>query len=295
MRGVVTFHDLRPMYLFPKAGPLRDWVTFQLAKTTDAVVATNQDDYTKLATLNLQQLSLIPIGSNINPNPPADFDREALREELDVDTDEILLCYFGFLNDSKGGETLIRALAEMTNAKLVMLGGQTGESDATNIAYLDKVRKLIEGLDLTDRVIWTDFLDPTEVSAHFLASDVCVLPYRDGASYRRGTFMAALAHGMAIVTTVEGRTTNDERSFTAFRTGSMDDGGLPRLVDGENVMLVPPDDPHAIVQAVERVMSSPELAARLQRGARETAQFFAWDKIADAHLVLYEKLLAGSP
>lgn len=279
-KSVVTFHDLRPMYLFPKAGPLRDWVTFQLARTTDAVVATNQDDYTRLAALHLKQLSLIPIGSNINPTPPRDFDRAALREELGVEPDEILLCYFGFLNESKGGETLLRALAELPNAKLVMLGGQTGESDATNIAYLARVRNLIEELNLTERVIWTDFLDPPEVSAHFLASDICVLPYRDGASYRRGTFMAALAHGMAIVTT------SDESR------GMKDEGErLPSLRDGENVVLVPPDNPGAIVEAVKRIGTNPALRVKLQHGARETAQFFTWDKIADAHLELYKNLL----
>lgn len=282
INSAVTFHDLRPMYLFPKAGPLRDWVTFQLAQKTDAVIATNQEDYTRLATRHLQNLSLIPIGSNINPTPPPDFDPGALREELGIEPDEILLCYFGFLNESKGGETLLRALAEMPNAKLVMLGGQTGETDATNISYLARVRKLIDDLELTDRVIWTDFLDPPEVSAHFLASDMCVLPYRDGASYRRGTFMAALAHGMAIVTTDDGRQ-------------PADDGRLPALRNGENVVLVPPDDPGAIVEAVNRIASNPTLRAQLQQRARETAQFFTWDKIADAHLELYSKLLSSSP
>src|SRR5581483_71507 len=40
-KSVATFHDLLPAYLFPKAGRVRDWVTFQLAKGCDAVIATN--------------------------------------------------------------------------------------------------------------------------------------------------------------------------------------------------------------------------------------------------------------
>ncbi len=290
-KSVVTFHDLLPAYLFPKAGRVRDWVTFQLAKGCDAVIATNEADAARLEQVLDKSVSLIPIGSNIDPTPPPNFDRTALRARLGVQSDEILLCYFGFLNESKGGETLIRALAELPNAKLLMLGGQTGVSDPTNERYLARVKQLIDDLHLTPRVIWTDFMPQAQVSAHFCASDICVLPYRDGASYRRGTFMAALAHGMAIVTTAENLTPNLLPPSTMLE---MRIGGLPPLCDGENVVLVPPDAPHAIADAVRRIAANPELSEKLRRGARATAEFFTWDKIADAHLALYKQLLHKS-
>lgn len=280
VRSVATFHDLLPAYLFPKAGPVRDWVTFQLARGSDAVIATNQEDAALLEGVLHKSVSIIPIGSNIDPTPPPDFDRPALRAQLGVAPDEILLCYFGFLNESKGGETLIRALAELPNAKLLMLGGQTGGSDVTNIEYLARVKKTIAELGLDKRVIWTDFMPPAQVSAHFLASDICVLPYRDGASYRRGTLMAALAHGVAIVTTPPRRVAEEDGGR-----------GLPALRAGENVLLVPPNDSQAIVEAVKNLAGSVELRAKLQHGARATAEFFTWDKIADAHLELYQRLL----
>lgn len=286
VKSVVTFHDLRPMYLFPKAGQLRDWVTFQLARASDAVIATNQEDYAALAAQPLRHLTLIPIASNIAPVPPPAFDRAALRRKLGVQPDETLLCYFGFLNDSKGGETLIRALAELPNAKLLMLGGQTGASDPTNLAYLARVRETLDALHLTPRVIWTDFMPQPEITAHFLASDICILPYRDGASFRRGTLMAALAHDMAIITTTP--------QVSPAPAGTLDPFPLPALCDGENVLLVPPDNPRALADAANRIAASPALRARLQQGARDTAQFFTWDKIADAHLALYHHLLRES-
>lgn len=307
VKSVVTFHDLRPMYLFPKAGRARDWVTFQLARSCNAAVATNEEDFERLEKLGLDCLSLIPIGSNIEPVPPVGFERDTLRNKLGVGRDETLLCYFGFLNDSKGGETLVRALAQIPGAKLLMLGGQTGASDATNVAYLLQVKQLIADLGLTGRVIWTDFLAQPDVSAHFLAADICVLPYRDGASYRRGTFMAALAHGMAIVTTSGRLTTKDQRQRTndeqlttnngekkQTTAGENSAGKLPVLRDGENVLMAPPDDAGAIAKSVERVTASPELRERLRRGARETAQFFTWDRIAHAHVQLYEDLLGNT-
>jgi glycosyltransferase involved in cell wall biosynthesis len=200
------------------------------------------------------------------------------------------LCYFGFLNESKGGEALIRALALVPNAKLLMIGGQVGSSDPTNAAYLAHVKSLISNLQLSERVLWTDFTPPEIVTANFRAADLCVLPYRDGASYRRGTLMAALAHGCAIVTTTDDRRrTTEEKSSTI--SGQRSAVRLPQLRDGENCLLVPPDDPRALADAILRAMASAQLRAKIGAGARELAQHFTWDTIAQQHLELYRRMV----
>ncbi len=278
-RVVTTFHDLRVPYLFPKAGPVREWVTRELVRSCDAVIATNAEDYAAIIPRS-KLCALIPIGSNVSTTPPVDFDRAAWRARYDVAENETLLCYFGFLNESKGGETLIRALAQTPNTKLVMIGGQVGASDPTNAAYLEKVRALILKLGLIKRVNWTNHTPPEIVTANFLASDICVLPYRDGASYRRGTLMAALAHGMPIVTTV-----------TSRRPPSVAGIQVPALRDGENCLLVPPDDPTALALAILRAAASPALRSNIGTGAYELAQHFTWDKIVQRHLELYERIV----
>ena len=100
---------------------------------------------------------------------------------------------------------LVEALARLVErgipARLVMMGGRAGASDPTNLAYGERVDALIERHGLAERIIWTGFVDDAQITAHFLASDVTALPYLDGVSLRRGTLMAALAHGRAIVTT----------------------------------------------------------------------------------------------
>jgi len=271
----ITFHDLRPPYLFPKAGFLRDWITRYLARSCDAVIATNDEDYLELGTWDLGFVSLIPIGSNIPTTPPPNYQTTEWRRQLGVKDNETLLCYFGFLNEAKGGETLIRALALVPNAKLLMIGGQVGASDPTNAAYLARVKALIGELGLTQRVLWTDYTPPEIVTANFLASDICVLPYREGASFRHGTLMAALAHGMPIITTMPHVETLHATS----------------LRDGINCLLVPPNDPRALADAIHRAMASPDLRARIGAGARELAQQFTWDKIAQQHLALYQQIL----
>jgi len=107
---VVTFHDLKVPYLFPKAGRVRLWVVLALARWSDAVIATNAEDLETLLQYLISNIQyptspapyLIPIGSNIKPTPPADYDRNAWRARWGVGSEDILLSYFGFLNESKG-------------------------------------------------------------------------------------------------------------------------------------------------------------------------------------------------
>lgn len=279
---LVTFHDLRVPYLFPKAGPARQWVNLLLARWSDAVIATNDEDYQRLLDTSsalggeIASLRLIHIGSNIHPQPPAGYDRATWRSNLGVAEQEALLCYFGFLNESKGGETLIRALGELvrrgSKAKLLMIGGQVGDSDPTNVAYLERVRALVAELGLTERVRWTGYTPAAQVSANFLAADVCVLPYRDGVSFRRGSFMAALAHGLPIIST------HPPRPNRALR-------------NGENILLIPADDVSAAAGAAEKLMSAPDLRSRLARGAKELAKSFTWEGIAAETAQLYNELV----
>ena len=206
-RVVTTFHDLRFPYLFPKAGPLRWQTVLALAKGSDADVITNPVDWARMTQAGLgdHRIFAIPIGSNIHCQPPQDYDRVRQRALWGADPETWLLAYFGFLNPGKGGEVLMRALAGLVRsgkpARLLMVGGKIGSSDPTNQAYLAHVEQLIDDLGIADRVCWTGFTANDQVSANLLAADCAVLPYREGASLRHGSLMAALAHGLPIVST----------------------------------------------------------------------------------------------
>jgi glycosyltransferase involved in cell wall biosynthesis len=289
-RILTTFHDLRYPYLFPKAGPLRWQAVLALARGSDENVITNPTDWIRLASTSLvERLLPIPIGSNIRNEPPADFDRDRQRARWGAGPDDWLLAYFGFLNANKGGETLARTLAKLVRAgkpaRLLMVGGKVGSSDATNLAYLERVENLIRELGVADRVQWTGFTDSTEVSANLLATDCAVLPYREGASLRHGSLMAALAHGLPIITTE----TPQEGGNPPGEMKAMQDV-FPALRDGANARLVPPEDPDRMAAAVSEVMGAPALQARLGAAALELSHEFEWDTIARHHLQAYDQL-----
>ncbi|MCX7670777.1 MAG: glycosyltransferase family 4 protein [Anaerolineae bacterium] len=282
-RIVTTFHDLRFPYLFPKAGPLRWRAVLALAKGSDINVITNPVDWVRLAHEGLEsRLIPIPIGSNIRCQPPAGYDRARQRARWGAGPDTWLLAYFGFMNAGKGGETLIRCLAELIRAgrpaRLLMVGGQVGASDPTNRAYLERVERLIAELNLGAQVQWTGFVSNEEVSANLLAADCAVLPYREGASLRHGSLMAALAHGLPIVST---------RPPDAVREAA---GLFPVLQNDKSALLVPAEDPQALAEAVTRVMSDPTLRKQLAQAALDLAREFTWDTIAERHIEMYRRL-----
>ncbi len=81
-RVITTFHDLRVPYLFPKAGRLRWRTVLALAAGSDASVVTNSADWSRLAGSALRsRLRPIPIGSNIECQPPAGYDRDRQRAQ----------------------------------------------------------------------------------------------------------------------------------------------------------------------------------------------------------------------
>jgi glycosyltransferase involved in cell wall biosynthesis len=270
---VVTFHDLKPPYLFPKAGPLRNATVRLLARHSDAVIVTNAEDLKTAqrwpfaarvaARRHRPSLHQIPIGSNISVSPPAGYHRAAWRAAQGYRPEDVVWAYFGFLNESKGGETLIRALARsQPPAHLLMIGGRVGSSDPTNQAYAQQIESLIDELELTERVRWTGYVPQEQVSAALLSADAVVLPYRDGISFRRGSLHAALAHGSPIIST-----------HPAVP--------LPELVQDENVLLVPPNDPELLSRAAQRLHSDPGLKRRIGQGATALAQQFTWGRIAE--------------
>jgi len=66
-------------------------------------------------------------------------------------------------------------------------------------------------------------------------------------------------------------------------------GGLPYLLEHErDALLVPPDNPPLMAQAVQRILSEPGLAAFLSSNARRKAEQFDWSLI----LPRWEQLLA---
>ncbi len=275
---ITTFHDLRFPYLFPKAGPLRNWIVMHLAHRSAGVILTNHEDAMQVK--HLAHTQLIPIGSNILDNLPSSYDKAQWRAQAGAASRDFLLTYFGLINRSKGLDTLLQSLAKLRSkgvpARLLIIGGTSGSSDPTNRAYISEIEHLIHNLGLEAYIQRTGFIeDEAEVGSYLRASDAVVLPFADGASFRRGSLMAAVHYACPIVTT---------------RPRVL----IPEFVHGQNMLLVPPSDHEALTATLRQLYQMPERGQSLRESARQLAQHFDWQQIARDYVSFFERVLRGA-
>lgn len=69
-------------------------------------------------------------------------------------------------------------------------------------------------------------------------------------------------------------------------------GGIPYLLeDGQDALLVPPDDPEAMASAVQRILTEPGLAEKLSVNARRKVEGFDWSVILPQWERLFTELI----
>jgi len=270
---VTTFHDLRFPYLFPKAGPLRDWIVMHLARASAGVITTNYEDHSRVEQRHPSQM--IPMGATVQTAMPTEYSREVWRQQAGATDRDFLLGYFGFINHSKGVDTLIEAIAILNTddlpVKLVFVGGRTGTADPTNASYAAMIDDLIEQRGINAQIFQTGFVTEEEIGAYLKAVDVVVLPFRDGASYRRSSLMVAIQHECAIITT------QPQIETPAFTS--------------DNLLMVQADSADALAEAIQSLYTAPALRQKLHGGIKQLKQHFNWHHIAQAHINFYERVL----
>jgi glycosyltransferase involved in cell wall biosynthesis len=207
---------------------------------------------------------IIPAPSFIRmPGEDAHLLRQRGREALRLQEHEIALIYYGYLYPVKGVETLISAFGRLPGiTRLLIVGGTDDEG------YAKHLRELSRNVGRADHVFWIGHCDDKKSSLYLYASDICVLPFDVGVRLNNSSVAAAAAHGLPIVTT------RGEMLEEAF-------------IDGANVLLCPPKQPAAMADAVNEVITSPELRARLRSGAQRLNRgCFAAERIVAATLRL---------
>lgn len=203
------------------------------------------------------RLEEIPLASNLIPARPA----ELVAEEFHREPGELVAGYWGFLRPDKGLETLVEAFRRVRSvrkARLVIAGDPGPDTD-----YARQFHELIERAGLANDTLITGPMPAERLSATLLGFDVCVLPFRDGVTSNRGTYAAAVAHGLPVVTTSLNERGPDGRTNTRF---------------------VGPGDVAGLADAILEYAASP----RLDPPANTKGE---WASIAERHLELYREVL----
>ena len=167
--------------------------------------------------------------------------------------------YWGFLRADKGVELLLEAFARIrrTRPALLVIAGDPGP-DAD---YVASILRRVEALGISADTRFTGKLSAEELSAELQSFDACALPFRDGLGQNRGTYAAATAHGLYVVTTAVNRTGYEAETNTAF---------------------VAPRDVDALAAAILDAQDHP-------RKPGTGTSVAAWDEIADLHVAAYRQ------
>ena len=268
IRIVVTAHDVIP---FNARFHTRALFQRLYGRADALIVHAEQNRRELLAQFKLDpaRVAVIPHGHYLPYAGDALLSRTEARSKLHLDLRQPVLLFFGQIKQVKGLDTLLRALPAVVAAQpetLLLIAGEVWKDDWGRYEAL--MRELGLAHHVRARIA---YIPDEDVAAYYCAADVVVLPYRR--IYQSGVLLMAWSYARPVV--------------------ASNIGGLGEVVrHGYTGLLVPPDDPRALADALNELLADPERGETMgAAGRRLVEQEFAWDHIARRTADLYGGLL----
>ncbi len=167
--------------------------------------------------------------------------------------------YVGQLYPWKGVKTLVAGMKHLPGVNLTVVGGGSKKEK-------EEIEKLVDTLDLKDRVKLTGFLPYEEALRYMTGAKVLVLPLEDEPISRYFTsplkLFEYMAAGIPIVAS-----------------------GLPTireiLSEGETALFTAPGDEMTLAASIEKFLKDDSLARKLGNNAFALSKEYSWEKRAE--------------
>lgn len=158
--------------------------------------------------------------------------------------------------------------ATYPHARLII----AGETD-TDPAYVARCRQLVVRHQLQTRVHFLGALSRGELLAQYQQAAAVILPsHQETAPI---VIAEALAVGCPVIATAV--------------------GGIPDMIEtGSTGLLIPPNHPQALADALHQLCAHPEIIPRWSQNARLVAQVYRLDHVVDKTLAVYQHLQANA-
>jgi glycosyltransferase involved in cell wall biosynthesis len=172
----------------------------------------------------------------------------------------------------KGQDLFVKAVSllngKFPNARFLLIGSPfPGNED-----HLKNLRVLISGLGIADSIVCTG--DVEDIKAAYAALDISVLPSGQPEPFG-GVVIESMALGKPVIGTKIG-------------------GTVEQIEDGRTGFLVPPNDPQALADAMEKLLIDPECRTAMGKlGYERFLRYFEFEEFLKKIMSLYTEQISA--
>ena len=262
----VTFHEIAieagadPVHFLLRK--LMLWQARRLARASDSVVTTCTEYAETLRGLAQdREVKVIPVGANVLACETSDEELAKLRRHYRMGSAKVL-AMFGRLTALRNYPAAIRLLGqakkENLDARLMVIGIE----EACNPSLFQELISLARDLKVENDLIFPGRLSRESVSRHLQLADLYLFPQFDGISTKNGSVMAALAHGLPLL------------SYAPF-PGYWIEEPVPEIA-----LAATGDEAGWIQAGIKRLRQEKDGSQKRRRNALYFEQNFSWPRIA---------------
>lgn len=242
----------------------------------DRIIAATPAEHSQLMWLyraNRRKIEIVPPGVNIERFSP--LSQSEAKQQLGFEDNHKILLFVGRIEPLKAIDSIINALnvvqqespSLINEIRFAVVGGDPNDKHDKEMMYL---QELTENYGLSDVVLFLGAKDQTQLPIYYAAATVVVMP-SDYESFGM-VALEAMAMGTPVI--------------------ASNVGGLGYLVkDAKTGFLVPVREPHTIATCITKFVTDEECCEQMGYNASQLAQEYAWDKIADRILCIFDDIL----
>lgn len=270
---LLTFRKLR-FFKLPVILELHGWFDGELMRRIARYVVRNANKVVVITHFLRHEVSSFTCREKILVAPDGvdltkfaiSMSRDRARCEVGLPQDKTIIGYVGRFHTMgmrKGLDTMIKALRTLKeegfdNVTLCFVGGPLEMVPF----YLDLVKK--ERIGEGD-LIFVNHVPPGRIPLYLRSFDICAMPFPWTEHFAYYASPLKLFEYMASKTPIVATDLPSTREI---------------LRDGENAILVEPDDPRALAEGVRKILDDPDLARRISEQAYSEVRQYNWEKRA---------------
>ncbi|KAA3657552.1 MAG: glycosyltransferase family 1 protein [Chloroflexi bacterium] len=249
----------------------------RVIQKADRIIAPTPAELGQLECLydaDTSKVVIIPPG--VDPERFKPINKKEAKKRVGIPCGDTNILFAGRIEPLKGIDTMLLAMSLIQqnypelvkNTCMAIIGGDPWADDLDE--EMARLQKLRADLDIHDLVTFLGAKDQTILPNYYAAAEIVVMP-----SHYESFGMVAL-EAMAMGTPVI----------------ASEVGGLAYLVqDGFNGFHVPSRNPEALAERIYELLTNKECRQLLGQQARGYAQQYAWPRIVDQMLDVYEDVL----